>query len=102
MEKKIATLMKAIPDEKWEEVATCLWLGFTPEQVKESKLPFDLLTEIITGGYTDTDQRDQITDHVCLHYVGLCAPCFGDEKEYQVEFCRRMELLKKGEWKNDE
>ena len=90
--------MFEITDEKWQEVAECIGFGFTAEQIKKSNLPSYFLLEIVEGSYTDTDQREQIMDHVCLHYIGLCVPCYGDEKEYQDEFYRRMELFKKGEY----
>jgi len=95
-------LISEISQEKWQEVADTLGLGFTAEQVKESNLPSDLLLEIIEDDYDDTDQLEQIMDHVSLHYIGMDCPTYGDEKEYNIEFYRRLSLFKKGEWSNDD
>ena len=83
-------MANAIKQKRWQEVADTLEMGFTAEQIKNSNLPNDLLIEIYEDTYSDTDQRDQINNHMTLKYIGMRCPCYGDSDNYKKSFDKKM------------
>lgn len=39
----------------------------------------------------DTLSRDEIMDSICLKFIQMKVPQFGDSDEYKVEFTKRIE-----------
>lgn len=82
-----------INSSEFQKVADAIGF-FTKEQIMNSDLPTNLLFEIASGDWTDTDQREQIMDHLARRYTGMDWPNWSTPKEIIKEFKKLIEGYK--------
>lgn len=82
-----------IKDSAFQEVADEIE-HFTKDQIIKADLPEYLLFEIASGGWDDTDQREQIMDHLAKKYLDMSWPCYGDSVGKKILFDVRLREFK--------